>query len=171
MAFTNSDFKAIPGYRSGTPRLGGRTFAPMPPRLPAALVLALALLAGVGALVPSAAGAMSHGAMAQGEASTEATRACCLPGADPCKTPCPPDDERSIAEAVLCCASGAHDVPREAAVAPEAPTRLTAVVALAAAWAVAPSVPPAPLRPGGADRYGPPRPPVRSHLAVSVLLI
>ena len=130
---------------------------------PTALVLVLALLAGTGALVPSAAWAMTHGEAA------EAPRSCCHGKADPCEMPCPSDDGRSLAEAAACCAAG-HDAPHDVAVAPPLPVRLDAPVALAAAWLVAPLAPPAPPRPD-ATRHGPPQLPVRSHLAVSVLLI
>lgn len=132
---------------------------------PTTLLLVLALLAGTGALVPSAARAMGHG-----DTAAETLRSCCLPQAEPCATPCPPDDGRSLVESVLCCASG-DPSPHEIAVAPEAPTRLTANVALTAAWLVEPLAPPATAPPSGDARYGLPPPPVRSHLAVSVLLI
>ena len=132
---------------------------------PTALLLALALVAGTGSLVPSAPGAMGHGGTA-----AEAPRACCHGKADPCETPCPPDDGRSLAEAALCCASSDR-APHESAVAPSAPTRLDPDATLVAEWLVALAVPPAPPRPDGRARHGPPRPPVRSHLAVSVLLI
>lgn len=137
----------------------------MPVLRPTALLLALALLVGTGAPAPTTAGAVD-----QGDAMAEAPRACCQGQGNPCATPCPPDDGRSVVEAVLCCASGDR-VPHKVAIAPEAPARPTADVALVAAWAVAPAVPPAPPRPGDATRHGPPRPSVRSHLAVSVLLI
>lgn len=132
---------------------------------PTALLLVLAFLAGTGALVPSAARAMGHG-----DTAAQTLRSCCQPEADPCATPCPPDDGRSLAESVLCCASGDRS-PHEVAVAPEAPTRLTADVALAPTWLATPLAPPAVAHPRGAARHELHRPPVRSHLVVSVLLI
>ena len=155
----------IPGYTFGTGHPRPRTFSSMHATRPTALLLVLALLAGTGALVPSAARAMG-----QGDTAAETLRSCCLPQAEPCATPCPPDDGRSLVESVLCCASGDRS-PHEIAVAPEAPTRLMADVALAAAWLVTPLAPPATAHPRGVTRHEPHRPPVRSHLAVSVLLI
>ena len=130
-----------------------------------ALLLALALLTGAGVAVPAAVGAMDHGDM-----SAEAPRACCHGMADPCETPCPPDDGRSPVEAAMCCASG-DPAPHESAVAPPLPPRLDPEAAPVVDWLLALAAPPAPPRPDSRARHGPPRPPVRSHLAVSVLLI
>ena len=145
---------------------------------PTALLLALALVAGAGALAPRGANAMGHGDMMMGhggmagheDMAAEAPHACCHGQADPCETPCSSDEGHSPAEAALCCASG--DAPlHESAVVPAAPTRLDLDAAPLADWLAVLAVPPAPPGSDGAARHGPLRLPVRSHLAVSVLLI
>lgn len=132
-----------------------------------ALLFALALLAGTGASVPSAS--------AMGHESVAPSHACCHGKADPCATPCPSGDEQALDALEVCCEDGDHAPGRSAVAAPVPPgldpVAVSAPLWLAAVWRVSSETPPARLRPGGAQRQGPPRPPVRSHLAVSVLLI
>ncbi len=144
---------------------------------PTALLLALALVAGAGAFAPGGASAMGHGDMAghgdmvrHGDMAAEAPHACCHGQADPCETPCPTDEGRSPTEAALCCASGEAPL-HESAVAPPAPVRLDLDAVPLADWLAVLAVPPAPPRSDGAARHGPRGLPVRSHLAISVLLI
>ena len=141
-------------------------YTPLTYRLvPALLALALVLTSAGPLLNHLCMGDAQHAAMMEA-AVTEQAHPCC---GDHC--PGHPESPSVESPAGVACSEVAPAVPAESAavVAPAAPRADAALVAVVATlWAEVVEAPPA--RPALADTGGPPLP-VRSHLALSVLLI
>lgn len=141
-------------------------YTPLTYRLvPALLALALVLTSAGPLLNHLCMGDAQHAAMMEATV-TEQAHPCC---GDHCPGHPDTSPEDTPSDGACCVAAPAVPAESAAVVAPVAPRADAALVAVVATlWAEATEAPPA--RPALADTGGPPLP-VRSHLAVSVLLI